>query len=255
MTVYKIVYFFLFLKIFVSLLNLVPGLFNFWGSIMWFFIMASLFAGCLAYREQDLKTIFAFTTISQLGYIMAGVVVLNTEALKIAVFYLLMYCLQIAAVFVVLILVQKKYRITNLNQLYLLKYYSPAYCYLLVVIFFSFAGVPPLSGFFLKYFLFVYVYSSGFFIIALGGLIAGFVMAIIYFQMILQLLWRKDGEETSLGFEHTKTLVMLTGSREGYSSVVFGFHVFLWGVGVLTVAFMFFFESGLNFCGLCLGCC
>ena len=144
--------------------------------------------GCLAYREQDLKTLFTYTTISQMGYIMSGVLVQNAEALKLALFYLLMYCFQLVAVFTILLSLQSKYNITNINQVYLIRYYNRFYCYVLVFIFFSFAGLPPLSGFFLKYFLFLHIYSSGFFILAVLGLISGFIMSIIYFQVVIQLL-------------------------------------------------------------------
>ncbi len=150
-----------------------------------------------------------------MGYIMSGVLVQNSEALKLSLFYLLMYCFQLVAVFIILIGLQVKYNITNLNQLYLIRYYNRFYCYALVFIFFSFAGVPPLSGFFLKYFLFLHIYSSGFFMLAILGLISGFIMAIIYFQVVIQLLWQKGGELVTLPLEHSKKLVMI-GNADMY---------------------------------------
>lgn len=146
-----------------------------------------MFVGCLAYREQNIRTILAYTTVSQMGYVMAGLICNNVDAWRYAFFYLLMYSIQIAVFFSILLLLQNKINITHLNQLYLVKFYNIRFYYVLLLVFFSFAGIPPFSGFFLKYFLFLQLYQNGWYILTICGLISGFLMAIIYLQMILQL--------------------------------------------------------------------
>ena len=82
--------------------------------------------------------------------------------------------------FVIFIILHKKHQFSNLNQLFLVKQYSTVYYYSLVFIFFSLAGVPPLAGFFTKYFLFLQIYSAGMYSLAIAGLVSGFIMAIVY---------------------------------------------------------------------------
>jgi len=166
-----------------------------------------MFVGCLAYRIQDLKTILAYTTVSQLGYIMAGFITSNPLAIKYSLLYLLVYCLQLIGIFIIFLVLQTKYDFTNLNQLFLIKKYNKFYYYLLIIIFFSLAGIPPLSGFFIKYFLFLHIYNSGFFIIAILGLLSGFIMSIIYLQIILQLMTSKESHATVSHYEQNKKFI------------------------------------------------
>lgn len=180
-----------------------------------------MFVGCLAYRSQDLKTILAYTTVSQLGYIVAGFIVSSPLAIKYSLIYLGVYCLQLIGIFVIFLILQAKYDFTNLNQLFLVKKYNKFYYYLLFVIFFSLSGIPPLSGFFTKYFLFLQIYHSGFFMVAIFGLISGFIMAIIYLQIVLQLMTIKPSHADSEQFEQTKKVLLLGANTISYNQITF----------------------------------
>jgi len=108
------------------------------------------------------------------------------------------------SVFAILIIVQEKYLITNINQIYLIKYYNKLYYYCLLFNFFALAGIPPLSGFFTKYLLFLRIYTGGQFFLALLALVASLVMAVIYLQLALQLVVNKPGHAFSISLEHSK---------------------------------------------------
>lgn len=235
MTVYKIVYALLFLRLFLNVIGLVPELQVFWQNSLFLFVVPSMFVGCLAYRAQDLKTILAYTTVSQLGYIVAGFIVSSPLAIKYSLIYLVVYCLQLIGIFVIFLILQAKYDFTNLNQLFLVKKYNKFYYYLLFVIFFSLSGIPPLSGFFTKYFLFLQIYKSGFFMIAVFGLISGFIMAIIYLQIVLQLMTVKPSHAENEQFEQTKKTLLLGANTISYNQITFWLHSFL--------IILFFFNS------------
>jgi NADH-quinone oxidoreductase subunit N len=248
MTVYKIVYFYLFLKLFFYCISLVPLFQFFWAQVSFLFVLPSMFIGCLAYREQDLKTILAYTTVSQMGYVLSGCISFNAEAIKFSLYYLVVYCVHLIALFTILLILQEKYHFTNLNQLYLLRYYNKTYWYLLIIIFFSFAGVPPFSGFFLKYFLFLHVYNAGLFMVALCGILSGFCMALIYLQVIFQIVWVKDIHGETLLVELTKKPVFYKGRLYALPRVVRVFNWFLWAFGFINFFFLGFFIGGYIFC-------
>lgn len=205
-----------------------------------------MFVGCLAYRTQDLKTILAYTTVSQLGYIVAGFIVSNPLAIKYSLLYLGVYCLQLIGIFVIFLILQSKYDFTNLNQLFLVKKYNKFYYYLLFAIFFSLSGIPPLSGFFTKYFLFLQIYNSGFFMVAIFGLISGFIMAIIYLQIVLQLMTVKPSHTESEKFEQTKKALLLGANTITSNRITFWLHGFLVTLFMFNV-FFFFILPDLSF--------
>lgn len=124
MGVYKFIYILLFLKIFLYVLDLVSVL---QGSIVLSLVwclVPSMFVGCLAYRTTDLKTILAITTVSQMGYILAGFVTHDIMAIKYALIYLLIYILNLLGIFIIFVKLQKEFFLVSLNQLFLVKYYS-----------------------------------------------------------------------------------------------------------------------------------
>jgi len=205
-----------------------------------------MFVGCLAYRLQDLKTILAYTTVSQLGYVMAGFIVSSPLAIKYSLIYLLVYCFQLVGVFVIFLILQAKYDFTNLNQLFIIKKYNKFYYYLLIIIFFSLSGVPPLSGFFIKYFLFLHIYNSGFFIVAILGVVSGFIMSIIYLQMTLQIMTVKESHVDLNVYEHNKKVSSLGAYSTFYNQIVFGLNCFLFGL-LLFNAFFFFVLPELSY--------
>lgn len=146
-----------------------------------------MFIGCFAYRSTDLKTIIALTTVSQMGYVLAGLISHDVMAIKYAIIYLLVYILNLSGIFIIFIKLQKYFFLTNLNQLFIIKNYSKKWFYILFVLFASLGGFPPFAGFFLKYFLFLHIYKAGFFALAAAGIISGYVMSIIYLQILMEL--------------------------------------------------------------------
>lgn len=192
MTIYKIIYAVVFIRLMLTIIDLLPSLAEYWVGCLVFFIFPSMYIGCMAYRQTNIKTILAYTTVSQIGYILTGLIVNNTNALKYSLIYLFVYCGQICGILIILISLKHKVNLGNINQLYLLQYYNKFHYYLLFVIFLSLAGIPPLSGFFLKYFIFIEIYNSGFFLLAFTGLFSSFLMAIIYLQVALQIMLNKN---------------------------------------------------------------
>lgn len=243
MTIYKFIYFTLFLKLFLSIVSLVPDLAITWSTLVLIFVIPSMFVGCLAYREVEIKALLAYTTISQMGYIMAGFLTFSEDALSISLVYLIFYCLQLSVVLIIFIILQAKYNFTHINQLYLVRKYNIWYCYMLVFIFFSFAGVPPLSGFFFKYFIFLKIYQAGFFIVSICGLVSGFLMSIIYLHVILQLLWEKTGQGETLFFEQTKQKIFFSENVIAYRRVYTCLEYYVFVVAFINIFFIFFYNE------------
>jgi len=235
MTVYKAVYVLIFTRLFVEAVNLIPELASFWTDSMFLFVLPSMFVGCFAYRVQDLKTVLALTTVSQMGYIVSGLTVQSTVAGSYSMIYLVTYCFQLFGLLALIILLQNKFDIVNLAQLFLIKRYSSLCYWSLFIIFLSLAGLPPFSGFFTKYFLFLSLYNSGNVVLAMAGLASSVLMAIIYLQMTLQLITVKESH-SAFTFDQTakNTLFVERDSVYEYMcALVKGFLIFLLAYNIL----------------------
>ena len=152
------------------------------------FLIPSFFVGCLAFRTQNIGQILGYTTVSNLSYIVSGLLIGSETTIRYSFIYFFVYFFQLVALFLIFIVLYKKYKFSNVNQLFLIYYYNKFFFYSLLLLFFSLAGIPPLAGFFTKYFLFIQIYNEGFFLIAFFGLVSSFLMSIIYLQITLQLI-------------------------------------------------------------------
>lgn len=224
-------------------MDLVPHLQNIWSNSLYAFVLPSLFVGCLAFRTQDIGQILAYTTISNLGYILSGFLVATELSIQYALIYLIIYCAQLIGLFIIFIILHKKYKFSNLNQLFLVKQYSKVYYYSLVCIFFSLAGVPPLAGFFTKYFLFLQIYTSGMYTLAIAGLVSGFIMAIIYLQIALQLVLIKRNHRRSFYYELSKNNTIIYNYDFILSRIIYLFTIVIIGLQLLNIFFFLVLQN------------
>jgi NADH-quinone oxidoreductase subunit N len=237
LTFYKIVYSLIFIKLVLTTMDLVPFLQTMWADSLFLFVLPSLFVGCLAFRSQDLGQVLAYTTVSNLGYILSGFLVATEQSIQYSLIYLAVYSAQLIGLFVIFIILHKKHKFYNLNQLFLVKQYSTVYYYSLVFIFFSLAGVPPLAGFFTKYFLFLQIYSAGMYTLAIAGLVSGFIMAIVYLQITLQLVLVKRNNYRSFYYELTKSGNVSYNYDFILSRIIYGFTIAVIGLQVVNICF------------------
>lgn len=204
--------------------------------------------GCFALRATSLKQILAYTTISQLGYIFLGVAVGEGASLKYSFLYLFFYGTQIFGFVLILVLLQSYTRVTTVHHLSIIKHVNIFYYYILLLLLFSLCGVPPLAGFFIKYFLFLEVYRAGYFVFAFLSLVSGYIMSLIYLNLILALL--NDRSFSSMGFSTYQFKQLHIKSIERTSVLVSSVTTFLLVfLAVLITGFIIFVPIGTTSLG------
>lgn len=133
-----------------------------WEWILYALIILTITVGNLfALRQNNMKRFLAFSSISQAGYIMLGVIALNTTGMASLLYYILVYVFSNLAAFGVVAAIENKtgkLSIEDYNGLYKT---NPRLSFAMMLAMFSLAGIPPFAGFFSKFFIFTGALQQG----------------------------------------------------------------------------------------------
>lgn len=135
--------------------------------------------------QKDLRRLLAYSTISHMGYAVLGFVAGGATGQSAALFYLMTYTLMTILAFATVILPNyHEHLILNIEQLKGLAKRSPWLAAMLMIVFFSMAGVPPAIGFFAKFFIIRALVNSGYIAFASIALLLAVIGAFYYLNLI-----------------------------------------------------------------------
>ena len=174
-----------------------------WHHIIWVLTVATIVIGNLfAIRQKDMKRFFAFSSISQAGYIMLGIMSGTAEGMTATVYYVLVYILSNLAVFGVIAAVENESGKTDIAAYNGLRTSNPKLAFVMMLALFSLAGIPPLAGFFSKYFIFAAAAARGEYVLVFIAL-ANTVVSLYYYLMIIRTMFITPADEMSVGYVRT----------------------------------------------------
>jgi NADH-quinone oxidoreductase subunit N len=192
----------------------------YWQDILsWIIIITITVANLFAIRQNNIKRFMAFSSISQAGYIVLGVLAANALAMTSMVFYILVYIAANLAVFGIINVIEQKsngkINISDYNGLYKT---NPHLAIGLTFALFSLAGIPPFAGFFSKFFIFAGAFKSGFWVVDLVALI-NTVISLYYYLLIVKAMFINQNDNPIESFKsdwHTKiSLIVCLGGVLG----------------------------------------
>lgn len=165
-----------------------------WQSILYVLIIITItIANLFAIRQQNLKRFLAFSSISQAGYIMLGVISGSAIGMTSLVYYILVYMVSNLAAFgVVSIIEQRSEKITiaDYNGLYRT---NPRLSVVMMFALFSLAGIPPFAGFFSKFFIFAAAAQQGFYVLVFIALL-NTIISLYYYLLIVKAMFINKNE-------------------------------------------------------------
>ncbi len=166
-------------------------------KVLIFVALSSIIVGSFgAIKQTNLKRLFAYSSISHIGYILLGLAALNLEGVKSAVLYMVIYATLSMGSFGFLNLFYKIKNRDNLqgdalsDKLYDISSFSglsktnPLMALLLSILLFSTAGIPPLAGFFAKFYTIAAITKSGHILVAAIAILFSVVSAFYYLRLI-----------------------------------------------------------------------
>ncbi len=162
-------------------------------DILTILAIGSMILGAVAAIGQaNLKRLLAYSAIGHMGYALIGLIAGGEEGLIALVVYAGIYLLTIIGVFCSLMALRAETRAPqNIEELTGLSQTQPAMAFLLAALLFSLAGIPPLAGFFGKFYVFLSAIEQGFVWLAVIGVVAS-VIASYYYLRIIKLMYFDD---------------------------------------------------------------
>ncbi|MCB8995576.1 MAG: NADH-quinone oxidoreductase subunit N [Bacteroidales bacterium] len=173
----------------IVLFSVFPSIIIVWQKMIYVLAILTMTIGNLfAIRQQNLKRFLAFSSISQAGYILLGVIGGNELGMASLVYYMLVYIFSNLAAFGVVIAISNasgKENIDDYNGLYKT---NPGLSLIMMLALFSLAGIPPVAGFFGKFFLFTAAAEQGFFILVLIAIL-NTIISLYYYLLVVKAMF------------------------------------------------------------------
>ena len=179
--------------LYVPFLNLIDQ----WQMILIFLSIASMLFGAIAAIGQtNLKRLIAYSSIGHVGYTLAGVATGSNDGIQSSVIYITIYILMNLGLFSCLLMMKRNNKyFEDIEDLSGLSKNHPLMSISLLVILFSLAGIPPLAGFFAKFYIFKSVLEQSMYFLAIVGLLSTVVAAFYYLRIIKIMYFDKEKEK------------------------------------------------------------
>ena len=157
-----------------------------WQTIIIFLSIASMILGAVAAIGQtNIKRLMAYSSIGHMGYALAGISTGTNEGIQSTLIYLTIYLIMNLGAFACIFMMKRESIFyENINDLSGLSKNHPMLAFSFLLILFSLAGIPPLAGFFAKFYIFMAVIEAKIYLLAIIGLLTTVVSAFYYLRII-----------------------------------------------------------------------
>ena len=168
-----------------------------WQIIIIFLSIASMIFGAVAaIGQKNLKRLMAYSSISHMGFALAGLAVGTNEGIQSSITYMSLYVIMNLSFFSSLFMlkINQKYYET-IDDLSGLSKNHPMLSLAMLVSLFSLAGIPPLAGFFAKFYIFMAVIEQEMYFLAIVGLLSTVVAAFYYLRIIKTIYFDEEKQK------------------------------------------------------------
>ena len=170
-----------------------------WQTIIIFISIASMILGAIAaIGQKNIKRLLAYSSIGHMGYALAGIATGATSGYESSIVYITIYVVMNIGAFSCLYLMKKdgeyKEKISDLSGI---SKKHPLLAVSFLIILFSLAGMPPLGGFFAKFYVFSSVLEQKMYALAIIGLLTTVISAVYYLKIIKTIYF----DENKLSFD------------------------------------------------------
>ena len=184
----------LFIRVVVSAF---PAITDQWQQIVIFLSLASMALGAFAaIGQRNIKRLMAYSSIGHMGFALVGLAAGTEQGVQGVIIYLAIYLVMTLGTFaVVLSLRRDGVMVEEIDQLAGLSRTSPLMALALAILLFSLAGIPPLAGFFAKFYVFLAAVEAGLYALAIIGVLLSVVGAFYYLRIVKIMYFDEPAQE------------------------------------------------------------
>jgi len=168
-----------------------PGIVQQWQQIVVFVAIASMALGAFAaIGQRNIKRLMGYSSIGHMGFALVGLAAGTTEGIQGVLVYLAIYLAMTLGAFAVILSMRRgaEGMVEQISDLSGLSRSNPALAFFLALLLFSLAGIPPLAGFFAKYYVFLGAIKAGLYGLAVIGVLTSVVGA-YYYLLIVKIMY------------------------------------------------------------------
>ena len=174
-----------------------------WQIIIIFLSIGSMILGALAaIGQNNIKRLMAYSSIGHMGYALAGLSTGTNAGIQSTIIYLTIYLvMNLGAFGCIFSLKRENIYYENISDLSGLSKNHPILSLSFLIILFSLAGIPPLAGFFAKFYIFMSIIESQMYTLAIIGLITTVISAFYYLRIIKIIYFDKPKKPFEANYE------------------------------------------------------
>lgn len=208
-----------------------------WENMLYVIAVATMFIGNLfALRQKNMKRFLAFSSIAQAGFILLGLIIGNQLGTATVVYFVLIYIFSNLGAFGVVQAISLKTGKEDMSDYEGLYRTNPNLSLVMMLALFSLAGIPPVAGFFGKFFLFAAAASEGYYFLVFLAVVNVTISLYYYLLVVRAMFLRKS--ENAIPFFKNKLYMRL-----GLIITVIGILI----LGVYSPLYDYIYELSSNF--------
>jgi NADH-quinone oxidoreductase subunit N len=195
------------------LLTAFPGIAPQWQQIVVFLSIASMLLGAFAAIGQtNIKRLMAYSSIGHIGYALIGLAADSEAGTQSVLVYLAIYLFMTIGAFACILSMRNKLGpVEDIDSLAGLAKTNLPMAFVLAMILFSMAGIPPLAGFFAKFYVFAAAIKAGLYPLAIIGVLASVVAAYYYLRVVKIMFFDEAQQEFVPAEQGTRFVMVIAG--------------------------------------------
>src|SRR5210317_2559572 len=178
----------------ILLFTVLKSLMFVWENMLYVIAVATMFIGNLfALRQNNMKRFLAFSSIAQAGFILLGLITGDQLGAATVVYFVMIYVFSNLAAFGVVQAISSKTGKENIDDYEGLYRTNPNLSLIMMLALFSLAGIPPVAGFFGKFFLFTAAASKGYYMLVFLAVV-NVTISLYYYLLVIRAMFLRRGE-------------------------------------------------------------
>jgi NADH-quinone oxidoreductase subunit N len=171
-----------------------------WQQMLILLAVLSMAVGNItAVAQTNIKRMLAYSTISHMGFMLLGILAGTVNGYGAAMFYIVTYVLTVAGAFAVIMLLSREgFEADRLDDFKGLNQRNPWYAFIMLLVMFSLAGIPPAVGFYAKLSVFQAIIDKGMVWLAVVGVLFSLIGAFYYLRVVKMMYFDAPADDAPL---------------------------------------------------------